>query len=156
MKKGGRDMLYKGSLLTKGLTTAGLAAALSLGAANTYAADSATSKSLSVSQQEMTRIERGWSAKKNIMGKAVYNDNNERIGDVNDVIFSRNNSASFAVIGVGGFLGMGEHDVAVPLSRIRHENDKLILPGATKDALKSMPEFKYAKSEGTDNRTSRR
>ena len=90
------------------------------------------------------------------MGKAVYNDNNEKIGDVNDVIFSRNNSASFVVIGVGGFLGMGEHDVAVPLSRIKHDNDKLILAGATKEALKLMPEFKYAKSEGTDKSSSRK
>jgi len=93
------------------------------------------------------------------MGKAVYNDNNEKIGDVNDVIFSRNNSASFVVVGVGGFLGMGEHDVAVPLSRIKHDNDKLTLPGATKDALKKMPEFQYAKSdksERTDNKTGRK
>jgi len=66
------------------------------------------------------------------MGKAVYNDNNEKIGDVNDVLFSRNNSASFVVVGVGGFLGMGEHDVAVPLSRIKHDNDKLTLPGGDK------------------------
>jgi PRC-barrel domain len=56
----------------------------------------------------------------------LHNDNNERIGDVNDVIFSRNNSASFVVIGVGGFLGMDEHDVAVPLSRIKHDNDTMV------------------------------
>jgi sporulation protein YlmC with PRC-barrel domain len=99
--------------------------------------------------------EKGWSAKKDIIGKTVYNDNNEKIGDVNDVIFSRNNSASFVVIGVGGFLGMGEHDVAVPLSRIKHDNDKLILAGATKEALKKMPEFRYTKSERTDNKTTR-
>src|SRR6266576_1704187 len=96
-----------------------------------------------------------WSAKKNIMDKTVYNDDNEKIGNVDDVIFSRNKSAaSFAVIGVGGFLGVGTHDVAVPLSQIKHEGDKLILPGATKDALKAMPEFKYATSERTDERTS--
>src|SRR5882757_5523304 len=103
--------------------------------------------------------ELGAATKKDIMGKAVYNDNNEKIGDVNDVIFSRNNSASFVVVGVGGFLGMGEHDVAVPLSRIKHDNDKLILPGATKEALKKMPEFQYAKmdkSERTDNKTDRK
>jgi hypothetical protein len=75
---------------------------------------------------------------------------------MNDVIFSRNNSASFVVIGVGGFLGMGEHDVAAPLSCIKHDNDKLILAGATKEALKSMPELKYAKSEGTDKSSSRK
>jgi len=140
---------------SKGVTTVGLAAALALVAPGAYV-QAAASKTLSVSQQEMNLAEKGWSGKKDIMGKAVYNDNNDKIGDVNDVIFSRNNSASFVVIGVGGFLGMGEHDVAVPLSRIKHDNDKLILAGATKEALKSMPEFKYAKSEGTDKSSARK
>jgi len=107
------------------VTTVGIAAALALVAPSAYV-QAAASKTLSVSQQEMNLAQKGWSAKKDIQGKAVYNDNNEKIGDVNDVIFSRTNSASFVVIGVGGFLGMGEHDVAVPLSRIKHDNDKLI------------------------------
>ena len=135
-----QDLLNK--TLTRGVTTLGVAAVLTLVAPSAYAADS---KTLSVSQQEISTAQKGWSAKKDIIGKTVYNDNNEKIGDVNDVIFSRTNSASFVVVGAGGFLGMGEHDVAVPLSRIKHDNDKLILPGATKEALKKMPEFRYAK-----------
>ena len=135
--------------LTRGIATAGLAAALALVGPSTYI-QAADSKTLSVSQKEVSLAEKGWSAKKDIIGKAVYNDNNEKIGDVNDVIFSRSNSASFVVVGVGGFLGMGEHDVAVPLSRIKHDNDKLILAGATKEALKKVPEFHYAKSDRTD------
>jgi sporulation protein YlmC with PRC-barrel domain len=154
--KGGKyvmqDLLNK--TLTRGITPLGVAAVLALVAPSPYVR-AASSKTLSVSQQELNLAEKGWSAKKDIIGKTVYNDNNEKIGDVNDVIFSRNNSASFVVIGVGGFLGMGEHDVAVPLSRIKHDNDKLILPGATKEALKKMPEFRYAKSERTDNKTTR-
>jgi hypothetical protein len=63
---------------------------------------------------------------------------------------------SFAIIGVGGFLGVGTHDVAVPMSHIREEGNKLVLPGATREALKAMPEFQYAKMEKRDNRTSRR
>ena len=147
-----QDLLNK--TLTRGVTTLGVAAVLALVAPCAYV-QAASSKTLSVSQQELNLAEKGWSAKKDIIGKTVYNDNNEKIGDVNDVIFSRNNSASFVVIGVGGFLGMGEHDVAVPLSRIKHDNDKLILAGATKEALKKMPEFRYAKSERTDNKTTR-
>jgi sporulation protein YlmC with PRC-barrel domain len=138
-----QDLLKK--TLTRGITTLGVAAALALVAPSPYV-QAADSKTLSVSQQEISLAQKGWSAKKDVIGKAVYNDNNEKIGDVNDVIFSGNNSASFVVIGVGGFLGMGEHDVAVPLSRIKHDNDKLILPGATKEALKKMPEFRYPKS----------
>jgi len=151
-----QDLLNK--TLTRGVTTLGVAAVLGLVAPSPYV-HAADSKTLSVSQQEISTAQKGWSAKKDIMGKAVYNDNNEKIGDVNDVLFSRTNSASFVVIGVGGFLGMGEHDVAVPLSRIKHDNDKLTLPGATKEALKKMPEFQYAKmdkSERTDNKTGRK
>ena len=116
------DSLLK-KKLSQGVTTVGVAAALALVAPSAYV-QAAASKTLSVSQQEMTTM---------------------RKLAMNDVICSRNNSESFVVIGVGGFLGMGEHDVAVPLSRIKHDNDKLILAGATKEALKSMPEFKYAK-----------
>ena len=142
--------------LTKGTTTIALAAALSLGAVGAYAQTS-TTHNLGVSQQELRAAERGWSAKKDIMGKAVYNDNNDKIGDVDDIVFAHNKSGqSFAVIGVGGFLGMGEHDVAVPITHLKYENDKFILPGATKDSLKTMPEFKYAKSDRRDTRTSRK
>ena len=148
-----QDLLNK--TLTRGISTVGVAAVLALVAPSTYV-HAAASKTLSVSQQEINSAQKGWSAKKDIIGKAVYNDNNEKIGDVNDVIFSRNNSASFVVIGVGGFLGMGEHDVAVPLSRIKHDNDKLILAGATKEALKSMPEFKYASAEKSNKSSSRK
>jgi hypothetical protein len=139
--------------LMKSFTAVGLAAALSLGAGSVYA----QSHKLNISQDQMRLAESGWSVKKNIMGKAVYNDNNDKIGEVDDLIFSRNNSATFAVIGVGGFLGVGKHDVAVPVSQLKHENDKLVLTGATKETLKSMPEFQYTGSDrDRDNRTSRR
>jgi sporulation protein YlmC with PRC-barrel domain len=130
---------------TKGLVGLGIAAALSLGAAGVQAqtSKSQTTK-LRVTEQETRDLAKGWSAKKNFMGQAVYNDNNEKIGTIDDLVMSRNRSNSYAVIGVGGFLGAGTRDVAVPVDRLRHEGDKLILPGATKEALKAMPEFKYA------------
>jgi sporulation protein YlmC with PRC-barrel domain len=135
------------------LTAVGLAAALSLGVGSAYA----QSHKLNISQDQMRLAERGWSVKKNIMGKAVYNDNNDKIGEVDDLIFSRNNSGTFAIIGVGGFLGVGKHDVAVPVSDLKHENDKLILHDATKEALKAMPEFQYVRADrDRDNRTSNR
>jgi hypothetical protein len=52
-------------------------------------------------------------------------------------------SVSFAIIGVGGSLGMGKHDVAIPVSHLKAEGGKLILAGATKDALKALPKFEY-------------
>lgn len=137
--------------LMKSFAAVGLAAALSLGGTSAFA----QSQKLNMSQDQMKLAERGWSVKKNIIGKAVYNDTNDKIGEVDDLIVSRNNSVTFAVIGVGGFLGVGKHDVAVSVSDLKHESDKLILPGATKEALKSMPEFQYTRSD-RDNRTTKR
>ena len=48
------------------------------------------------------------------------------------------------LVGVGGFLGLGRKEVAVPVSLIHDQQGKLVLPGATKDALKAMPQFEYS------------
>jgi sporulation protein YlmC with PRC-barrel domain len=140
---------------TKSLAGVGIAAALSLGAAGVQAQTSRSQTKLSVTDQETRDAERGWSAEKNFMGKTVYNDNDEKIGTIDDLVMSRNRSGTYAVIGVGGFLGIGKHDVAVPINRLKHDGDKLILSGATKDALKAMPEFKYAERENSSRTSSR-
>lgn len=100
--------------------------------------------SVGVSSSEMqSKVMTGWSAKHTLMGKDVYNERNEKIGSVDDLILSRDMKASYAVIGVGGFLNMGTHDVAVPMHQLKVEKDKIFFRGATKDALKAMPEFRY-------------
>jgi sporulation protein YlmC with PRC-barrel domain len=92
----------------------------------------------------------GWSAKRELIGKAVTNDKNEKIGKVDDLIISPSRdgstpAASFAIIDVGGFLGIGDRDVAIPMEQLKLQNKQLLLPGATKDALKAMPPFVYQK-----------
>jgi sporulation protein YlmC with PRC-barrel domain len=92
----------------------------------------------------------GWSAKRDLTGKPVVNDKNEKIGKIDDLIISPSKdsttpAASFAIIGVGGFLGIGNRDVAIPMEQLKLQNKQLILPGATKDALKAMPPFVYQK-----------
>jgi len=79
------------------------------------------------------------------MGKAVYNDKNEKTGTVDDLIITPDKSVSYAIIGAGGFLGMGKHDVAIPVSQFKEDKGRIVLAGATKDALKAMPKFEYAK-----------
>jgi len=54
---------------------------------------------------------------------------------------------SYAIIGAGGFLGVGRHDVAIPVSQLKEEGGKFILAGATKEAVKAMPEFDYAPNQ---------
>jgi sporulation protein YlmC with PRC-barrel domain len=104
---------------------------------------------LGVTVTEMEAVVVGWSAKRDLLGKTVTNDKKEKIGKIEDLIVapgsgSKMPHASVAIIGVGGFLGMGRHDVAIPTDQIKVEGTNLVLPGATKDALKAVPEFQYA------------
>ena len=48
------------------------------------------------------------------------------------------------IVGTGGFIGIGRHDVAIPVTQIIEQDSKLVLPGASKDAVKAMPQFEYA------------
>jgi sporulation protein YlmC with PRC-barrel domain len=59
-----------------------------------------------------------WRASK-LMGLNVYNDNNEKLGDVNEIILDKSGKVAAVVIGVGGFLGMGEHDIAVSMDKLK-------------------------------------
>jgi sporulation protein YlmC with PRC-barrel domain len=95
----------------------------------------------------MNTVVLGWSAKKAVLGKAVLNDMRQKIGTIDDIIITPDNSVSFAIISTGGFLGLGKHDVAIPMNQIRSVNNDFILPGATKDALKVLPAFEYQKAK---------
>jgi hypothetical protein len=78
-----------------------------------------------------------------LIGVPVYNENNEQVGSIDDLIITPDHSVSYAILAVGGFLGLGRRLVAIPVQQLREEQDRLILPGATKEALKKLPEFEY-------------
>lgn len=100
-----------------------------------------------------------WRASK-LIGVNVYNDQNEKLGEISELIVDRSGRVTGAILGVGGFLGMGEHDVMVPMDRLKFSNeanksttgqsgdgkqwypDRAVV-SATKDQLKAMPQFKY-------------
>jgi sporulation protein YlmC with PRC-barrel domain len=105
----------------------------------------AGSTTLGVTVEEVKTIAKGWSAKKQILGKTVYNEKDERVGEVEDLIVAPDKSISYAIISVGGFLGLGEHYVAIPVQQFKGVDKKITLAGATKDSLKAMPKFEYAK-----------
>ena len=71
-------------------------------------AQTAGSSVVSVSVSEVKEVAKGWSAKKQILGKDVYNDTGDKIGEINDLIVAPNKTVSYAIVGVGGFLGVGE------------------------------------------------
>jgi sporulation protein YlmC with PRC-barrel domain len=62
-------------------------------------------------------------------GLKVYNDANENIGTINDLLMDKNGNIKIAVIGVGGFLGMGEHLVAVPYEKLKFVNEAVAYTG---------------------------
>ncbi|WP_027189888.1 PRC-barrel domain-containing protein [Fundidesulfovibrio putealis] len=93
----------------------------------------------SLTTQDLSNLTKGWSVKDDILGKDIYNDNNDNIGTIQDLYVTRDKAISYAVLGVGGFLGMGRHDVAIPVYQLRMTNDQIMLPGATQDSLKAMP-----------------
>jgi sporulation protein YlmC with PRC-barrel domain len=124
---------------------AGLMGVMMAVAAVDVAAQLAGSTTTGVTVEELKTIALGWSAKKQILGKPVYNDKDEKVGDVDDLIIAPDSSVSYAIIGVGGFLGLGERQVAIPVNHFKSGEGRIVLPGATKDALQAMPSFQYAK-----------
>ncbi len=83
-----------------------------------------------------------------LVGATVYNSADENIGEVEDLIISSNGSVSAVVIGVGGFLGLGEKMIAMPYNALTAEqgdnNSLKIKVEGTKESLKSMPAYQYS------------
>ncbi|MBD9521218.1 PRC-barrel domain-containing protein [Ensifer sp. ENS07] len=108
----------------------------------TKTADVAQSDATYLTEQASDQI-----AASTYIGQSVYNAGDESIGEINDLIMKKDGGVEAAVIGVGGFLGLGEKDVAVPFDRItiaeQPNTDKLKLTTTeTADTLKAAPEFK--------------
>lgn len=79
------------------------------------------------------------------MGQAVYTAANENVGEINDLIMNKDLDNIVAIVGVGGFLGIGEKDVAIPIGDInvvKDENNTLRLTiSASKEQLEALPVF---------------
>ena len=72
----------------------------------------------------------------------VYDVENNKIGDVNDILFDKDGRVSAVIVGVGGFLGVGEKDVAVPFNALKvteKDGDRYLVMNATKESLKRHP-----------------
>jgi len=80
-----------------------------------------------------------------LIGSNVYNDRDESIGEVEDLVLSPSGDRPMAVIQVGGFLGIGGRLVSMPLSELgwNPQRERITLPGATKEQLQARPVFTY-------------
>jgi hypothetical protein len=96
-----------------------------------------------IERVDVQKLAAGYRSSK-IVGSPVVNDANEKIGDVDDLLVEPSDKVLFAVLSVGGFLGMGERLVVVPFGSLQIAGNRVMLPGGTKDALKALPEFKYS------------
>jgi sporulation protein YlmC with PRC-barrel domain len=105
----------------------------------------AGSTRVGITVEEMRVVAIGWSAKKQILRQPVYNEQKQKVGIVDDLIIAPDTAVSFVIIGAGGFVGVGRHDVAIPVNQLKQEDGKIVLPGATKEAIKALPKFEYAK-----------
>jgi hypothetical protein len=124
-----------------------LAALLLVSAAASVSAQTAGRATLGVGTVELDDIIKGWSVHKKLLGAHVYNDKNEQVGKIEDIIISPARKESYAIVSAGGFLGIGSHDVAIPAAQFKMDGDKILLPGATKEMIKAMPAFHYARKQ---------
>ena len=93
--------------------------------ANTDQATTAAPAAIS----DTSSMKGNWRVSK-MVGLSVYNDNNESLGSINDLLTDKNGDIKAVVLGVGGFLGVGEHLVAVPLDKVKFVNEPVAYTGA--------------------------
>ena len=85
-----------------------------------------------------------------LIGASVYNDRNQKVGSVDEIVLGKDNKADDVIVSVGGFLGMGKKLIAVPYTQLKlgdtknaSSHNKVVMPGATKESLKAQPQFRY-------------
>ena len=102
-----------------------------------------TPQTVDIAKVNVQKLPAGYRASK-VIGSSVLNDPNEAIGKIDDLLVSTDGKAPYAVLSIGGFLGMDSHLIVVPYDSLNLIDNKIVLPGGTKDSLKMLPEFKYA------------
>jgi len=132
----------EGAAMTRAITLLAGAAVLAA-ALSGPALSQGAPQTLSLMKVDPTTLATGYRTSK-VVGSTVYNEANEAVGTIDDLIVTPNETVPFAVLSVGGFLGMGSKYVVVPFNALIVKDKKMVLPGATKDSLKSLPEFKYS------------
>jgi sporulation protein YlmC with PRC-barrel domain len=110
--------------ITTGLVGSALLATVAFAQTPSATSDKANANAVS------TEFKGDWRASK-VVGLNVYNDNNEKIGSINDLLMDKNGKINAAVIGVGGFLGVGEHLVAISFDKMKFSTEPASYTGAS-------------------------
>jgi hypothetical protein len=101
-------------------------------------------QSVEIVKVDVQKVAAGYRASK-VIGNSVLNDANETIGKIDDLLVTRDGKEPYVVLSIGGFLGMGTHMVIVRYDSLKFDDNKIVLPGGTKDGLKMLPTFEYSK-----------
>jgi PRC-barrel domain len=101
-------------------------------------------QSVDIVKVDVQKVAAGYRASK-VIGNSVLNDAHETIGKIDDLLVTRDGKEPYVVLSIGGFLGMGTHMVVVRYDGLKFDDNKIVLPGGTKDGLKMLPAFEYSK-----------
>ena len=101
-------------------------------------------QTVEIAKVDVQKVAAGYRASK-VIGSNVVNEANETIGKIDDLLVTRDGKEPYAVLSIGGFLGMGTHMVVVRYDSLKFADNKVVLPGGTKDGLKMLPAFQYSK-----------
>ena len=101
-------------------------------------------QSVEITKVDVQKVAAGYRASK-VIGSSVVNDANETIGKIDDLLVTRDGKEPYAVLSVGGFLGMGTRMVVIRYDSLKFADNKIVLPGGTKDGLRMLPAFQYSK-----------
>ena len=116
--------------ITAGLAGSALLASVAFAQTPTTTTDRANMAPATASDSS---FQGNWRASK-VVGLSVYNDNNQSIGSINDLLTDKSGNIKAAVIGVGGFLGVGEHLVVIPFDKIKFVNEPVSYTSASGNA----------------------
>jgi hypothetical protein len=101
-------------------------------------------QAVEITKVDVQRVAAGYRASK-VIGSSIINEANESIGKIDDLLVTRDGKEPYAVLSVGGFLGMGTRLVVIRYDSLKFADNKIVLPGGTKDGLKMLPAFQYSK-----------
>jgi PRC-barrel domain len=122
----------------------GSAAMIGVGLLVAHAKAQGVPQSVEIAKVDVQKVAAGYRASK-VIGSSVLNEASEVIGKIDDLLVTRDGKEPYAVLSIGGFLGMGTHMVVVRYDSLKFADNKIVLPGGSKDGLKMLPTFQYAK-----------
>lgn len=109
----------------------------------THANAQGVPQTIEITKVEVQKVAAGFRASK-VIGSHVVNEANETIGEIDDLLVTRDGKEPYAVLSIGGFLGMGTRLVVIRYDSLKFADNKIVLPGGTKDGLRMLPAFEYS------------